>query len=210
MGIGTTIRHRMGRLEIPMADLYRSFFISHAQFTTQLAQHLKPRRILEVGCGDGTLAQRLVAAFPDADYLGIDPAESAGRLYRGPADRAVFRTMTSAELLAENPEPFDLVMTADVLHHIQPDLRREVLRDIDAFTAPDGCYVVKEWAIDRPFFGKLAYWADFYVTGDKNVDFMTNSQLLRVLEETLPDFEIASSSSVRPWKENVLLLLKRP
>jgi SAM-dependent methyltransferase len=209
VGIGTAIRHRMGRWEIPAAELYRSCFINLDAFADQLSRLAMPQRILEVGCGDGALAQRLVGTYPEAEYLGIDVAASAGRLYRGEPSRAVFRTITSAQLRAENPQPFDMVIMVDVLHHIPPALRAGVLADVAALTAPAGCFVVKEWASDRPFFGKLGYWADHYVTGDKDVDFMTRDQLRALLAQKLPDFEVVASSTVRPWRENVLLLLTR-
>ena len=55
---------------------------------------------MEIGCGEGTLAQRLCAAFPDATYVGIDVAEQPGRLFRGDRDRAEFHCLPSGEYLA--------------------------------------------------------------------------------------------------------------
>lgn len=199
----------MGRLEIPAAELYRSCFINLDVLSRQLAQIGTPGRILEVGCGDGALAQRLTTIFPEVEYLGIDIAETAGRLYRGDPRRATFRTISSAQLRAEDPKPFDLVVIADVLHHIPKGIREEVLLDAAALTAPSGHLAVKEWEFDRKLFGKLAYWADLYVTGDKNVDFMTGRQLRQLMAENLPEFEIARESRIKPWRENILLVMTR-
>jgi 2-polyprenyl-6-hydroxyphenyl methylase/3-demethylubiquinone-9 3-methyltransferase len=199
----------MGALEIPMAELYRSCFISLNHLGAQLAGMSTPHRILEVGCGDGALAQRLTKVFPDVEYVGIDVADTAGRLYRGDPARATFRHMSSSELRAEAPEPFDLTIIADVLHHIPLGIRGQVLDDVAALTADDGHIVVKEWESDRPFFGRMAYWADRYITGDKDVEFMTNRQLKELLADNLKGFRITHESRVRPWKENVLLILGR-
>lgn len=209
MGIGTTVRHSLGRFEVPASELYRSCFINLDALARLIAGLATPKRILEIGCGDGAVGQRLTQVFPHAEYLGIDPAPTSGRLYHGDPARAVFRSITSADLAAEGPDPFDLVLFVDVLHHIPATVRPGVLRDAATLTAADGRLLVKEWERDRPVFGRLAYWADFYVTGDKDVDFMTNAQLRELLAEALPEFTVYAEDRVPPWRENVLLALRR-
>lgn len=209
MGIGTAIRHRLGRFEEPAAELYRSFFINLEALVGQLGHVGEPKRILEIGCGDGALGQLLVQTFKGADYLGIDPAPTAGRLYRGDTARAEFRSMLSSDLRAEEPDPFDLIVIADVLHHVPATARPALLRDAAELTAPGGHIVVKEWLWGRPIAGKLGYWADRYITGDKDVDFMTEPQLRATLAESLPDFAVSATGWVKPWRENILLTLSR-
>lgn len=208
MGIGTSIRHRLGRFEVPAAEFYRACFINLDDLGRRAAALVRPKRILEVGCGDGALAQRLTTVWPHAEYLGIDPAPTAGRLYRGDPDRAEFRSLTSSDLRALAPDPFDLVVIVDVLHHIPAPVRPAVLRDAAALTAADGTLLVKEWARERPLVGKLAYWADRYVTGDTDVDFMTTTELETLLRDTLPGFTLTGQGSVRPWRENILYTLR--
>lgn len=221
MGVGTAIRHRLGRFEVPAAEAYRAVFISLDRLAGQIATQFDgrldghptepagPCRILEIGCGDGALARRLVRTFPSASYLGIDPAPTAGRLYRGDPARAEFRCRTSAQLVAEAREPFDLVVLVDVLHHIPGPQRPAVLREAARLTALDGLLLVKEWELGRWFFGRLAYWADRYVTGDTQVDFMTGPGLRQLLATAAPEFEVQRQERVRPWRENVLLTLSR-
>ncbi|MFY1694053.1 MULTISPECIES: class I SAM-dependent methyltransferase [unclassified Solwaraspora] len=209
MGIGTFVRHRLGRLEIPAAELYRRFFIDLDHLGGRVAALHPAKRILEVGCGDGALAQRLTTVFPTAEYLGIDPAATAGRLYRGDPARAEFRRQDIAMLAAGQPDPFDLVVIVDVLHHIPATARPAVLRHAAALTAAGGLLLVKEWARDRPVAGRLAYWADRYVTGDRDVEFMTEAQLATLLGGTLPEFTRTTLAPIPPWRENVLVALER-
>src|SRR5438874_935113 len=66
-----------------------------------------PARVLEIGCGEGELAQALDGA--GYDVLAIDPDAPDGPL---------FRRVTLEEL--DEPGPFDAVVAVRVLHHVNP------------------------------------------------------------------------------------------
>jgi SAM-dependent methyltransferase len=78
MGFGTTVRHHLGRFEVPAANLYRGLSINLRLLADRIASVAPAKRILEVGCGDG-LATELLRAYPSAAYDGIDVAPTAGR-----------------------------------------------------------------------------------------------------------------------------------
>ncbi|HEY3139800.1 MAG TPA: class I SAM-dependent methyltransferase [Acidimicrobiales bacterium] len=209
MGIGTALRHRLGTLEIHAAELYRSAFINLEDLATTLASLGDAERILEIGCGDGSLGQRLVEAFPKASYLGIDIAESAGRLYRGDPSRATFRPLSTGQLLAEDPELFDLVVIVDVLHHVPGPARTDLLRDAANLTAPTGTLVVKDWERGNNVSHMLAYAADRYVSGDRTVAFPEREELRQLIADALPGFAITCETRVPPRRNNVLYALRR-
>jgi 2-polyprenyl-3-methyl-5-hydroxy-6-metoxy-1,4-benzoquinol methylase len=209
MGIGTAVRHRLGRWEVPAAEFYRSLFIDLDHLAATLRSLLQPKRILEIGCGEGALAERLVRAYPQAAYTGIDTAPAAGRLYRGDPRRTVFRTISSGDFLTEGPDPFDLVVLVDVVHHVPRAIRQSVLRDAGQLTAPEGTLIVKEWERGRGPAHYLAYAADRLVTGDPQVSFMTEAELTDLLVESLPDFEVRHTERIRPRHNNLLLGLGR-
>jgi 2-polyprenyl-6-hydroxyphenyl methylase/3-demethylubiquinone-9 3-methyltransferase len=209
MRLGPAVRTRLGRWEVPAANLFRSPFINLDDLVATVASLGPAKRILEIGCGDGTHATRVCAAFPDGEYLGIDIAAEPGRLFRGDERRATFRTVSSAELLAEHPEPFDLVLFVDVVHHIPRPQRLGVLRDAAALTAPTGTIIIKEWERLPGLAHMLCYVADRYVTGDEQVDFATKEELDRLLAEALDDFEVTLVSRVPPRRNNLLYALRR-
>jgi SAM-dependent methyltransferase len=64
-----------------------------------------PRRVLEVGCGQGELARALAEA--GYDVLAIDPEAPDGE---------IFRKTTIEEL--DEPGPFDAVVASLSLHHV--------------------------------------------------------------------------------------------
>lgn len=209
MGLGTAVRTRLGRWEIPAAELYRSAFINLDDLAASLASLGPVKRILEIGCGDGAMADRLCTVYPDAEYLGIDIAENPGRLFRGDPARATFRSISSSELLAERPEPFDLVAIVDVIHHVADDLRTAVLRDAAELTANDGLLAVKEWERGRGLAHVMAYTADRYISGDSTVRFMEPVELRSLIRETVPNFSVVCEARIPPHRNNLLLALRR-
>jgi 2-polyprenyl-6-hydroxyphenyl methylase/3-demethylubiquinone-9 3-methyltransferase len=211
MSIGTAVRARLGRFEQPVAEAYRAMFIDLDDLARQ-AGAVAPgaRRILEIGCGDGSVADRVVRTHPHARYLGIDVSAAPGRRYTGAPDRATFVTMTSGQLRATEPVPYDLVLVVDVLHHVH-DLhdRAALLADAAALLAADGTLVVKEWARGRHpayFAGAVA---DRYVSGDRDARFMDRAELSALLAAAVPELAVATSSSVRPWSCNMLVTARR-
>ncbi|GAA0661995.1 hypothetical protein GCM10010193_11500 [Kitasatospora atroaurantiaca] len=209
MGITTVVRRRLGKYEIPAAELYRSVFIDLDSLATTLLSLSKPKRILEIGCGDGAVAERLVGALPDAEYVGIDVMDNPGRLFRGDRNRAEFRSVYSHDLRAEGPALFDLVLVVDVLHHVPAAQRDALLRDAEALLAPGGTLIVKEWERRSDFAHLMAYTADRYVSGDKNVDFADRDQLLAVITRALPGLSVVCETRVPPKRNNVLFALRR-
>ncbi len=210
MGLLGAVRRRLGRWEIPAADLYRSRFISLEDLAATLASLGPVKRIIEIGCGDGTLAERLCAVYPDVEYVGLDIAPDPGRLFRGDRNRARFHRMLTSEYLESNPgDVFDLVVIVDVLHHIPEPGRIPVLRDAATLTSPGGMIAVKEWERGRGLSHMIAYVADRYLSGDKNARFASRAELQSVVAEAMPDFSITMEARIPPRRSNLLWTLRR-
>lgn len=201
--IGPAIRTRLGPWETPVADAYRSFFLNLDDCATLISSMWPARRILEVGCGDGSFGERLLAHYPNSDYVGIDVAGEPGRLFRGPRSRATFRAISSAQLLQESPEPFDLVLLVDVLHHVPIIDRSELLGDLRRLTRDGGHYAVKEWEPTRTSAHYLAWFADRFITGDR-VAHVTPPALKNQLNQLLGD-QLVVEARVHPRRNNYLL-----
>ena len=211
MSIGTTVRARLGRFEQPAAEAYRAMFISLDDLARQVgAAAPGAARILEIGCGDGSVADRIARTHPGARYLGIDVSPAPGRRYTGSRERAAFATMTSRELRATEPAPFDLILVVDVLHHMHDDLDRSaLLADAAAMLARGGTLVVKEWARSRHPAYVAGAVADRYVSGDRRARFMDRAELAALLAAAVPDLVVTATGSVRPWPCNVLVTASR-
>lgn len=97
------------------------------------------KRVLDVGCGGGILAEALAAE--GAVVTGIDPSEQSLVEAREHARRSGlaidYRLATAEDLASGNfTEPFDLVFAVDVLEHVE-ELDRTVAA-IAAVLAPGG------------------------------------------------------------------------
>ena len=98
-------------------------------------------RVLDLGCGTGSLARRLADALPAAAIVGIDISPANIAMARRPAaedgDRVRFEV---ADYLKFAAEPFDLIVSDGVLHLVDADTQTivsKLARDV----RPGGVFV---------------------------------------------------------------------
>jgi SAM-dependent methyltransferase len=86
----------------------------------QFPEQLKGKRILDIGCGDGSLTDMMARTFA-ADVIGTDLTRGMMRTQLKPNHLALF-IQGDACCLPYKPESFDVVWSMGVLHHT-PDTR---------------------------------------------------------------------------------------
>ena len=168
MRIGPLIRRSFGPLERPVTELYRRAFIDLDEFARITAAWVPdPRQILEIGCGEGALTERLVRAFPAAAIRAIDITPAVGRLFRGDPMRVTFRQEEAGDLARSEQSSFDLIVMCDVLHHVPPPARRDLLSAAQRLLSPQGAFVFKDWSPSATPIHWICDAADRYITGDE-------------------------------------------
>lgn len=110
------------------------------------------RRLLDVGCGDGSHLVHMLAAAPEAEGVGveIDPAAAALAVHAlataGLSDRGRVLTADVREVVAEGVEalggPVDLALVANVIYYLPVEERTGLLRAVGGLLAPGGRLVV--------------------------------------------------------------------
>ena len=83
-------------------------------------------RILDVGCGTGALAERIVAKHPDVELVGVDMAKAMlarARARRSWPSSVRFVEGTIDDVLASETAPFDRIVSVNVLWTL-PDPQR--------------------------------------------------------------------------------------
>ncbi|MFA5908671.1 MAG: methyltransferase domain-containing protein [Vicinamibacterales bacterium] len=95
-----------------------------------------PIRVLEIGCGSGSLTAQLAAAGYTGSYLGVDIQDR----FRHEPEAAFIRTFVEGDMQTFEPEgQFDLVMSISALEHIADD--RKVIGKLGRLVAPGGLQV---------------------------------------------------------------------
>lgn len=95
-----------------------------------------PKRVLEVGCGDGGLLKALAARWPSAQAVGLEPSTTAVALAQA-QDAPVLQGMVGESLPAVVAQGgFDLIYSIHVIEHT-PDPSR-FLAELGGLLAPGG------------------------------------------------------------------------
>ena len=113
---------------------------------------VEARRILELGVGTGETARRVLDLHPAAQLTGID--SSAEMLERArttlPAERVEALAVSRLEC-ALPPGPFDLVVSALVVHHLDAAGKGHLFRRVAAVLRPRGRFVLGDVVVpERP------------------------------------------------------------
>ncbi len=129
---------RNGRNGGMMNDGRAHSVVSHLY---QFYPDLKPRRILEMGCGVGNTTLAVAKYFPDAEIVGCDIGASILRYAHARAesqDIAVHFHQANAERTGFDDASFDLIYTTVVFHEISGDAIENVIHEMHRLLAPGG------------------------------------------------------------------------
>lgn len=204
MPIGPLIRRSFGRHEKLIAETYRRIFVDLDDLSRLLLRWCPdPKQILEVGCGEGAMTERLAASYPNTRIVATDICERIGRLYSGPAERVTFRREFVEQLAEEQPGQYDLVILADVIHHVPKHARISLLRSIRRTMSPHAKFVFKDWLRSGSLIHLLAYSSDRYLTGD-DISYLSFTEFTALAESVFGTR--TAISYVLPWRSNVAML----
>lgn len=98
-------------------------------------------RVLDLGCSDGSLGRALKAARPERTVVGVEYSQALADRAAMVMDRVLQADLNRPDSLdALAGEPFDCVVCADVLEHLQQPA--ELLTRLHALLAPGAAIVV--------------------------------------------------------------------
>jgi tRNA (cmo5U34)-methyltransferase len=100
------------------------------------------RTILELGIGTGETAQRVLARHPDARLVAIDSSPEMLERARAAVPDADLREAALQDPLPEGP--FDLVVSALAVHHLDGAGKRDLFKRVAEVLAPDGRFVLAD------------------------------------------------------------------
>lgn len=105
---------------------------------------LRPgQRVLDIGCGTGTLAIRMKRTQPAAAVVGLDGDPVVLNVARRKAANDgvdVTWDLGMAQDLPYPDEAFDAVVTSLMLHHLTPERKGQALREVCRVLRPGGSF----------------------------------------------------------------------
>lgn len=107
-------------------------------------------RILDIGCGDGTLIRTIKARWPDVDATGIDLLSDRIEEARSTEPVATF-VVGSADALPFDDDSFDVLSAITLMSSIpSEEMEAAVAREIDRVLRPSGWLVWYDLRYDNP------------------------------------------------------------
>ena len=159
----------------PLYDPLLKWVMREETFKRKLIQraNIQPNmKVLDLGCGTGTLTVMLKQAHPDAEITGLDGDPQVLNIARDKSRGTDIQW--DEELASSLPYPdsaFDRVVTSLVIHHLVTDDKREAFKEIFRVLEPRG----------------ELYILDFGAPHSSLTRFMT--KYMRRLEETSDNFD---------------------
>lgn len=205
---GPLIRRCFGPYERAVSEAYRRIFVDLDELAGIMSRWVpRAQKILEVGCGEGLMTQRIVQTYPGASVTAIDISPYTGRLFRGDTSSVTFCTEPVESVASRERASFDLIILADVLHHVPPDARPSLLSAVAQCMASNGSFVLKDWVISASPIHWLSHAFDRYLTGD-HVAYLTTAGINALVTGAFGPGSIRHKATVRPWRNNLALLVR--
>lgn len=189
MSPGSLVRRLLGDRAFRAAGrAYRAIFVDLDGEIAAIAAEIPPdAHVLDVGGGDGEPLDRLLALRPDIRVTTIDVARNVGAwIAQEHATRVVRHpeTTLAAHLASGAPLP-DVLLLADVMHHIPPSSRKAFLATVaDMLRRRPSLRIIVKDVEPGHWRATLGYWSDRVVTGDRGVAPLSRAAVVEIVHAT--------------------------
>lgn len=141
-------------------------------------------RVLDIGCGTAEIIEHL----PEVQYFGIDLSpkyvRAAERRYGA---RGVFRCVPLEEFVLSESEPFDLVISLGVLHHLDDEEVIHLFLKANSVLRPGGRMVT----MDPTFVENQSLLARMLMGIDRGRNIRTPDEYLKLCRKVFDDADVS-------------------
>lgn len=131
----------------PRYDRRWSFYVNATvQETMRRVDFSCHKRILDLGCGTGTLLQHLLHVVPEAEIVGLDPSAEMLSVARQKLPKSVDLRVGSADNIPFPNESFDLVISTNSFHYFRRPA--QAIQEAKRVLKPNGHIVITDWCDD--------------------------------------------------------------
>ena len=136
--------------------------------------HIQPsHRVLDLGCGTGTLTLLVKQAVPEATVVGLDADARALALAQVKAAKSGM-DLRFVKGLAQDapfePESFDRVISSLMFHHLHPQAKAEALRCAWSLLRPGGELHIADWTKAQNLPMRLAFLSVQFLDGFESTE----------------------------------------
>jgi SAM-dependent methyltransferase len=166
----------------------------------------QPIRILDFGCGTGSLYPPIKKFFPEATYVGTDLSDKMvqeARTLNNTAD--AFHEMGSQRW---KQGAYDIILAANVFHHIPHSEHLAILKELRSLLASQGKFILWEHNPWNPFTQKIVkdcvFDKDAVLVSplqSKQLGRKTGFSEMRIVFTTFFPKSLAFMTSLEPWLE---------
>ena len=119
-------------------------------FTKDLPRSYKPKRILDLGCGNGNVSSTVMARFPDAQYVLLDASQDMLDLCRKQFEsydielvKSYFQDYTFMK------ESFDMINAGFSIHHCSAEKKKDLFKKIYGSLRKGGVFGYSDLMVDK-------------------------------------------------------------
>lgn len=144
-------------------DPLMRWMLREATFKRRLLHQaqIKPgHRVLDLGCGTGTLTLLIKKTYPSVEVVGLDGDPKALQIARSKADRdqlAVSFDEGFAQQLLYPNHSFDRVLSSLVFHHLTRESKQKALHEVFRVLRPGGELHVADWGQPQKGLMRVAF-----------------------------------------------------
>jgi hypothetical protein len=214
MALGTLVRRLLGqRVARRAGGYYRAIFVNLAKVAEALAAVIpRDAHLLDIGGGDGQPLNYLLSVRPDLTITTLDPAPVVGQWIDPRFDdhvKRLPRTSLADFVACPHPHP-DVILIADVLHHIPKSARHKFLNSVGVLLdrVPNLRVIVKDVEPGH-WRSLLGFWSDRYITGDRKVCLISRDDVTHLFEKVLGPLQREDTGLFKKDCPNYAIVFRR-
>lgn len=146
----------------------------------------KSDTLLDIACGTGTFLSLVSSEYKDAKFSGIDADEKILQKAIKKNKNDIIFVNAYSNSLPFNDDTFDFVCTSLFFHHINDDLKKATLSEINRVLKPTGRFLFCDWDKPQNFFENIGFFLVRMLDGFNTTRANQTGEIGKILEKQFP------------------------